>query len=112
MIISKNKNIKNRKFSYQPRYYTENENEEKTISFREGGVFDQSKVHLAGKLRGSSAHIKRPRNSAAARTVRFAILMALFAVVYFIYTDQINVYIGFSALMILLVVFINKSKRS
>lgn len=116
MIFSRGQRYKHRRFEYQPRYASKKK-EERIISFREQHIFDTTDLHLAGKMR-EYTHVKNPKNSVAARYTRLFLLLAISGVVYFIYSDKFQLgddltktMIGCFMLIILLVLFINKSNK-
>ena len=120
MLFQPVKKAQNRQFEYKARHIKK-EKEERTISFREQHIFDTTDSNLAGKLR-EFTHVKRPKKRTSMRSARMMLILLIMGVIYFIYSDNLSLRIfqgdeiaksivGFFILMVLLILFINKSKK-
>ena len=121
MIFSKQKQIENRKFSYDPRHVKETK-KERIISFREEGAFLARKEQVAGSLR-DLRYAKRVPDRKANKFTKFMLILAIMGVIYVIYSDSITVSDtfggemakalgGFAFLFFFLFLFIKKSNSS
>ncbi|MBI3143368.1 MAG: hypothetical protein HYZ16_11130 [Bacteroidetes bacterium] len=122
MIFSRPKQVKPRSFSYTPRHSPEPV-EERTIRFRESpGVF-LSRGTEAGHGMRRNHFAKRSPNRVVNKFTKYMLIVALMAVVYFMYSDQFvvsesfggelaKVLAGFAMLFFFLFVFVKKSNTA
>lgn len=121
MIFSKTKQVKNKRFSYEPRY-AESEEKEKTFSFREDGIFMSRQDEVAGNIRDLK-YTKRTPDRATNKMTKFMLILALMGTIYIIYSSSFNlsdawggeltkVLVGFFVMFIFLFLFIKKSNSS
>ena len=105
------------RFEYKERHLKK-EQKVREISFREQHIFDSTDMNMVGKLRNYT-HVKRPKTQKTSRYVKMILALAIMAVVYFIYGNGTGIFgdeltktiIGSFLLIILLVLFINKSNK-
>lgn len=121
MIFSKTKQIKNKRFGYDPRY-SESEKKEKTLSFREDGIFMSRQDEVAGNIR-SLKYSKRAPARSTNKVTKFMLILALMGTIYVVYSSSFElsdawggeltkVMVGFFVMFIFLFLFIKKSNSS
>lgn len=117
MIFSRIKKTPHNRFEYKPRYSAEKKPDKRPLSFRKHHIFNTEEEHLAGSLR-TFEHVKQEKHQPARRMQKIMLLLAIAAVIYVIYNDNlvlinemVKAIVGFTALIILLILFININKK-